>query len=114
MGKTKALVADDGTLDKRQRQIRKLLRSNDRFGIFLGAGSGKTRILIRHILWLMKRERKLNCLVVSTKANALDTWPTQFKEQMKLTGIRVPMHVHHSEYKGFSSPGINCQYSARV
>lgn len=115
-GKRKALkpVADNGRLDKNGKRILKLLKKNPKFGLFLGAGSGKTRILIRVLFWYLKRNPKRNALIVSMKASILNTWPEQLDQQMRVTGQRFSFHVLHPEYKQLVVPGVNCQYSARI
>lgn len=105
---------DNKQLDKRQRKVFKLIQNNDRFGLFLGAGSGKTRIVLRHMLQVMKKKKNVNALIVTTKANVIDTWPKQLMEQMNVTGIKIPFNVEHNEYKQVVLPGKNCRYSARI
>lgn len=105
---------DNGKLDKNQTKIFKRALEALRFGLFLGAGSGKTRIALCLADARMKKKKKRNTLIVSTKANILDTWPTQLREQMKVWGRTYTFHVWHDEYKQLVIPGKNCKYSARV
>ena len=105
---------DDGELDRKGRKILKLLFKNDRFGLFLGAGSGKSRILIRRLFAYLDANPKGNALVVSTKASILNTWPAELLQQMRVTGKSYPMHIHHPEYKQIVTPGVNCKFSARI
>ena len=101
-------------LDKKQTQIYNILQFKERFGLFLGAGSGKTRLILRHVFRLMQKNKDLKVLCVSTKANTISTWPNNIKQQSAHIGKKFTMHVEHPEYTQYTIPGKNCRYSARI
>lgn len=120
------MKADNKRLDKKQRKIKKLLTKNDAFGCFLDAGAGKTRITLTHLFETIERYKKLpkkkrkgkgkrlNALIVSTKANTLDTWPAQLQEQLAVHNKKYSWHVAHKDFKQLTISGRNCKYSAQI
>ena len=111
MEKKKDLKA---TLDDKQAFCFEFIKYVTHFALFLGAGAGKTRLMIAHMFWVkLYVNPKCKFLIVTPKANAIDTWPTQLKQMARDHGVNLNMYVEHSEYtQQIIKPNVNCKYSA--